>query len=166
LPRWLFGRRVPEFPILECKYRHRKTDKTAGSREVGEATVAIHGVIKLADLGVRNPITLGPRHSCEHLEHREGARIQSTILVAFDFSRLSSWSTRDAGLNAPSGANPWAAHKYAGSLSSMTDSSPTAIPTHGTLRPCAGFDAECSMVPLGQQKLRQDARIACGIFRR
>src|SRR5262249_52538022 len=43
-------------------------------REVEPSIVAVDGVVKLAGLGGRNFIVLGPHHPCQHLENGEGAR--------------------------------------------------------------------------------------------
>jgi hypothetical protein len=60
--------------------------------------------------------------------------VRSTTLSPLTFPRWSSWSTCDAGLSAPSGANLWAGRTYAAFSSSMEGSSRTGTPTHGTPR--------------------------------
>src|SRR5262245_6935035 len=47
--------------------------EASGSRQVEQAIMAVHGVVKLADLSVSNPVALRPHHACQQLEHREGA---------------------------------------------------------------------------------------------
>ena len=41
--------------------------------KIEQTIAAAHGVLKLVNLGIRDPIAFGPHHPCRQLEQREGA---------------------------------------------------------------------------------------------